>query len=355
MLGQIQDTPPCKFNYESIKGTKKMQETLVLNLLSPLTLAFVLGILARLIRSDLSLPKELYQSISIYLLFALGLKGGVELAQTPFANILMPAFATILLGFVTPFIAYAFARYVGKFSIANSAGLAAHYGSVSAVTFIAAQQFAGAAGYSIEGYLPTLLAILEAPGIFVGLAIGVLQISKKQNLDDNPDIEKPDSNLVVMREILTSRSMVLLLGGLIIGTLTGPEGFKPVQPFFETGFKGALCLFLLEMGLVAGSRLADLKRVGTFLIVLGITVPIINGSIGVLLGHWAGLSLGGAAVLGTMASSASYIAAPPAVRLALPDANPTYYLTASLAITFPFNLIIGIPIYFQVAEFLGSI
>lgn len=323
-----------------------MKETLILNLLSPLTLAFVLGIFARLVRSDLALPKDLYTSLSIYLLFALGLKGGVELAQTSFSEVILPIIVTIILGFISPIVTYLAARRLGRLSVADSAALAAHYGSVSAVTFIAAQQFVGAAGYPAEGYMPTLLALLESPGILVGLALGVLQTSKKEDQRQN--------KFLLIRELLTGRSMILLLGGLVIGFFSGPAGYEPVQPFFESGFKGVLVLFLLEMGLVAGRRLGDLRHVGLFLIGLGLLVPIVNGVIGVYLGHWAGLSVGGAAVLGVMTASASYIAAPPAVRLTLPEANPTYYLTAALAITFPFNLTIGIPIFFQVALIIGG-
>lgn len=319
-----------------------MQDVLIINLLSPLTLAFGLGIFARLIHSDLSLPKDLYTSISIYLLFALGLKGGVELSQSPASEILLPALATIALGCISPITTYMFARKLAKFSIEDSAALAAHYGSVSAVTFIAAQQFVVAASYPAEGFMPTLLALLESPGIFVGLLLGVLQT---QNM------EKPDSSNTreVIREVLTGRSIMLLVGGLAIGYLSGYEAYEPVKPFFESGFKGALTLFLLEMGLLTGKRLGDLKKAGAFLILLGLCMPIVNGSLGVFLGHISGLSIGGATVLGAMTSSASYIAAPPAVRLAIPKANPTYYLTASLAITFPFNLVVGIPIYFQLA------
>jgi hypothetical protein len=144
--------------------------------------------------------------------------------------------------------------------------------------------------------------------------------------------------------------MVLLVGGLIVGYFMGEEGWHSVAPFFDSGFKGALMIFLLEMGIVAGGRLGDLRKVGPFLLAFGMLMPLAHGALGVLLGTWAGLSAGGAAVLGTMAASASYIAAPPAVRLTLPEANPTYSLTAALAITFPFNILAGIPIYFNLAQ-----
>lgn len=345
-----------------------MLETLQNNLLSPLVLAFALGIAAKLIRSDLTLPKDLYTSISVYLLFALGLKGGVELTHAHFGEIYLPLSATICLGIITPLSAYSVLRRWGKFSIADSAGIAAHYGSVSAVTFIAAQQFCTGLHEPVEGYLPTLLTILECPGIAVALAVGALQSVHATRpatatvmlgggvaaiAPGTTSAEELSEELAaggkkaweVVREVLTGRTMVLLVGGMLVGYLAGDRGYEPVRPFFETGFKGALTLFLLEMGLLAGAKLSDLKQVGGFLLGFGVAMPVIHGLLGVLLARWAGLSVGGATVLGTMAASASYIAAPPAVRLALPDANPTYSLTAALAITFPFNLVAGIPLY----------
>lgn len=311
------------------------------NLLSPMILAFLLGIISKLVKSELSLPKDLYASLSIYLLLALGLKGGVELSQSTPQAIAWPALATIALGLLTPVSTYFIMRKIGKFGAIDAAALAAHYGSVSAVTFIAANQFTTLLGALPEGFMPTLVTLLESPGILVALAIGAMNRQKGAS-----------ANSALFHEIFTSRSMVLMVGGLIIGFLGGAKSYEAVKPFFDTGFKGALVLFLLEMGIIAGARIGDLKKVGVPLVLLGILIPIVHGSLGALLGSWAGLSIGGATVLGAMAGSASYIAAPPAVRMTLPEANPTYYLTASLAITFPFNLIAGIPIYFRVSSWL---
>lgn len=324
-------------------------EILRANLLSPIVLAFALGIFTKLIRSELSLPKDLYASLSIYLLLALGLKGGVELSESSVHAIAWPALATIFLGCLTPVSAYFLLRRLGRFSSVDAAGMAAHYGSVSAVTFIAAQQFTANMGAAAEGFMPTLLTLLESPGIHIALAIGALKRAKHQTSGAEAPVKTKGA---ILHEILTARSMILLVGGLMVGLLMGAKGYEPIKPFFETGFKGALVLFILEMGIVAATRFQDLRKVGFRLIGMGILLPIIHGVIGVLLGHWAGLSLGGATVLGTMAASASYIAAPPAVRMTLPEANPAYYLTASLAVTFPFNLIIGIPLYYQIALWL---
>ncbi|MDP1797688.1 MAG: sodium-dependent bicarbonate transport family permease [Planctomycetaceae bacterium] len=334
-----------------------MLDVLRINLCSPLSLAFVLGVFSRLVRSELSLPRELYASLSIYLLLALGLKGGVELSHSTFNELVWPAVVTIGLGCLTPVTSYLALRKLGKFGVADAAGIAAHYGSVSAVTFIAAQQFVQTMGHPAEGYMPTLLTLLESPGIHIALGIGAIQTARlaAQQPASGTDIDSKRRPLSeVLHEVLTARSMILLVGGLVVGCIMGVKGYEPVKPFFEGMFKGALTLFLLEMGLSAGARLGDLKTAGPFLLGFGMVMPVIHGVLGVLLGHWAGLSIGGATVLGTMAASASYIAAPPAVRMTLPEANPTLYLTAALAITFPFNIVLGIPLYFQVAKMLGG-
>ncbi len=327
-----------------------MLSTLQANLLSPIPLAFALGVIARSIKSEFSLPKDLYASLSIYLLFALGLKGGAELAHATFDSIARPAAATLLLGCITPISAFLILRSVGRFSSADSAGIAAHYGSVSAVTFIAAQQFVQRVGAPLESFMPTLLTLLESPGIHIALAIGAIQRNRALGRSGGAETS---SIWQVLHEVLTGRTMVLLVGGLLVGYLMGESGWKAVSPFFDSGFKGALMLFLLEMGIVAGSRLGDLRKVGPFLMGFGIAVPLMHGALGVVLGHWAGLSVGGCTVLAAMAASASYIAAPPAVRLTLPEANPTYSLTAALAITFPFNILAGIPIYYRIAQALA--
>lgn len=315
-----------------------MSDVLLANLLSPIVLSFVLGVGARLAGSDLRLPKDIYTGFSIYLLFALGLKGGHELSHAAISDIAWPAAATLLLGCLTPVSAYTVLRRLGGFSVADSAGIAAHYGSVSAVTFIAAQSFCASAGSPPEGYLATLLTILESPGIAIALAIGAVGIGGSRPVSES------------LHEILTGRTMMLLVGGLLVGLAMGDKGWTAVSPFFEGGFKGALTIFLLEMGIVAADRLGDLRKVGLFLLAFGMGMPLLHGALGAALGVWSGLSPGGATVLAAMAASASYIAAPPAVRLTLPEANPTYSLTASLAITFPFNVIVGIPLYFEMAK-----
>ena len=323
-----------------------MSDVLVRNILSPIALAFALGVVAKLVRSEFQLPKDVYVGISIYLLLALGLHGGAELAHASFASIAWPALVTILLGLVTPVTSYVVLRRVGRFGVQDSAGIAAHYGSVSAVTFIAAQQFVLAMGAAPEAFMPTLLTLLESPGIHLALGIGAVQAGAA----GRPLTE-------TLHEVLTGRTMVLLVGGLVVGFAMGDENWQGIAPFFDTQgavFKGALVIFLLEMGVVAGSRLSDLRKAGAFLVAFGTLMPLLHGVLGAALGTLAGLGVGGATVLAAMAASASYIAAPPAVRLTLPEANPTYYLTAALAITFPFNLLAGIPIYYEIATMLRA-
>lgn len=317
-------------------------ELLSTNLLSPIVLAFALGVIARLLRSDLECPPALYDALSIYLLLAIGLKGGAELSVTPLARFVVPALVTLGLGVLTPITAYAVLRRLGRFERTQAAAIAAHYGSVSAVTFIAATAFVDRAGYTAEGFMPALVALLEVPAIVVALMIAQVRSAESGSWQD------------ALREILSGRSVVLLLGGLAIGLLAGKPGLEPVTPFFVVGFPGALTIFMLDMGLAAARRLRDLRTVGGFLVGFGIVVPILHGTLAVWMGQLAGLGVGGSAVLGAMVSSASYIAAPAAVRIALPQASPTLYLTASLGITFPFNLTLGIPLYLALATWMAG-
>ena len=314
------------------------------NLLSPIVLAFALGIVARLVRSDLHIPDQLYSALSIYLLLAIGLKGGAELSKTTLGEFWAPGLASLVIGIGIPCWCYATLRGLGRFNVADSAALAAHYGSVSAVTFSASITFLEGLQVPHEGFMPTLVAFLEVPAIVVALLI-----ARTKAPGDTPGA---GSWSEVVHELLAGKSILLLVGGLVIGFLSGEKGLEQVAPLFVEPFKGALVLFLLELGMVAAGRLRDLRTAGLFLVAFGVLMPIFNGAVGVGLGTLAGLSLGGSFILGVLAASASYIAAPAAVRIALPQANPGYYLTASLAITFPFNLAVGLPIYYAFARWL---
>lgn len=313
-------------------------ELLSANLLSPMVLAFALGAIATLLKSDLRLPDTLYTALSIYLLFAIGLKGGVALSESTVADLWKPGLATLLLGIITALLSFGVALKMGRFSRTDAASLAAHYGSVSAVTFIAAVSFAETQKIETEGFLPALVAVLEIPAILLALMLAP---------------RSGDSHAgKLLRELFTGKTVLLLLGGMMIGLFSGPSGMAQVKPLFGDLFKGALTIFLLEMGIVAAQRVDDLRKHGFFLLAFGILVPLVNGAIGVAAGTAAGMSVGGAGVLGAMAASASYIAAPAAVRVALPQANLSLALSSSLAITFPFNLAIGIPLYLQAAQWM---
>lgn len=309
------------------------------NLLSPIFLAFVLGVSATLVRSDLKFPPGLYAGLSAYLMLAVGLKGGAELAKLPFSSLLAPLAATLALSILTPAVAFVVARKAFRFGKSDAAALSAHYGSVSAVTFIAATAFAEAAGAPAPGFMPALVAVLEVPAILIGIAIG--KSRGQQSFSHS------------IRELVTSKSIFLLLGGLLIGAISAPQSLDQVRPLFGDLFRGALVIFMLDMGMIAAARFKDVGKQAARLIALGILLPIVNGTLGVLVGTQAGLGIGGSAVLGAMAASASYIAAPAAVRAALPDASPGVYLPAAIAITFPFNLSVGIPLLMEIARRLG--
>ena len=310
--------------------------------MDPVVLFFILGVIARLARSDLRLPEALYETLSIYLLLAIGVKGGVELAQQPIGAVLPQALAAIALGAAIPFLLFPVLLKLGKLPRADSAAIAAHYGSVSVVTFAVASGFLVKQGVSAESYMPLLVALMEAPGIVAGILLA--RMGGARQISWGP----------LTHEVLFGKSVLLLLGGIAIGAIAGPQGIKPIEPLFIGLFKGVLALFLLEMGLVAGARLADLKRAGAFLVVFGVLAPLVLGALGAIVGHLAGLSLGGTALLATLAASASYIAAPTAMRIAVPEANPALSIGVSLGVTFPFNITLGIPLYLQLARWIGG-
>jgi hypothetical protein len=283
----------------------------------------------------------MYPALSTFLLLAVGLKGGTEMAEAKFGDLVGPMGATIALGLSIPFLIFFAARKLGKLSVADSAALAAHYGSVSAVTFTAGQAFLQSAGTPAPGFAPALVALMEIPGIIVALFLA--------HSGGPQDLHWKEA----VHEIVTGRSVMLLLGGLLVGALASHR-FEIVKPFFVDPFKGVLCLFMLEMGTLAVERLSDLRQAGIFIVILGLVAPVILGTLGVLAGLAVKMGVPGATILGVLSASASYIAAPAAVRIALPDAKPGYYLTASIGITFPFNLTLGIPLYYFIAKQFGG-
>lgn len=317
-------------------------DLLLQNLLSPMVLAFVLGTFAGLVRSDLRIPEAMHTTLSIYLLFAIGLKGGVGLSTTSFGEVWAPMLGTLALGVGIPLWSFTILRRFGGFGISDSAALAAHYGSTSAVTFMAALAFLDQAAQTSESFMTALLAVLEVPAIVVALLLA------RRRLDPGAPFKS------LLHEVLAGKSIVLLVGGMLIGMAAGEAGAERVAPFFVDPFHGVLTLFLLEMGVTVAERLRSVREAGLFLLGFSIVAPLIHGVAGAAVGAATGLSVGGTTLLAVLSASASYIAAPAAVRLALPQANPGLYLTASLALTFPFNLALGIPIYYALAQrFIG--
>lgn len=302
-------------------------------------LFFVLGVIAAVTRSDLRLPPALYDALSIFLLLTIGLKGGVELARHAEASVIWQALAVVGMGAVVPLLLFPVLRYVGKMTREDAASVGAHYGSVSVVTFAVGSTYLAKANVPVEGQLTVFLVLLEAPAILVGVAL-----ARGGQASGNWG--------KLAHEVVFGKSVFLLLGGLVIGWIAGPEGIKPLDRLFFDLFKGVLAFFLLEMGLVAGARLPELRRFGAFLVFFAILAPLLLSLMGAVVGRAVGLSVGGTALLATLAASASYIAAPAAMRVAVPEANPALSIGASLGVTFPFNIVVGIPLYHRLAEWL---
>jgi hypothetical protein len=311
-----------------------------LNLTNPAVIAFALGVLVAIVKGDLRLPEQVASFVSTFLLLAIGLKGGIALRQAAAGDVLVPALGTVALGAATAAGTFFAARWFIRLDVSDAASLAAHYGSVSAVTFTAAMAFADSAGFAPDGMMPALVAILEVPGIILALLFARSGSNSK-------------SLRAALHEVFTGKSVLLLLGGLFIGRFASEAGIEQATPFFVGLFPGMLVIFLLDLGTMAGKRLADVRQVGARLVVWAVVAPLVFGSIGAVVGTIVGLSVGGAAVMATMAASASYIAAPAAVRVGIPSARPAVSLGAAIGITFPFNLIVGIPIYLEIAKGLG--
>ena len=310
------------------------------NLTSPPVLAFVLGALAVILRSDLRLPDPIHTWISTYLLLAIGLKGGHSLKGSDLSTLISPAVLTIAFGIAIPIVIFFVTTKLLRLSAPDAGSIAAHYGSVSVVTFTAAMIFATEADFITEPFMTSLVAILEIPGIVVAL---VLASMKSEGVNWR----------TAVHEVLTGRSVLLLVGGLVIGAVSSTNSFSRVEPFFVGMFSGLLTLFLLDMGATVATRFATSGRPPLRMAIFAVISPIVFGTTGVIAAHAIGLSIGGSAVFGIMAASASYIAAPAAVRIALPDADSGLSLGLALGVTFPFNLTIGIPLAFILSRSIG--
>ncbi len=318
------------------------------NLLSPVILCFVLGLIAGAVKSDLEVPAAIAKGLSLYLMLAIGLKGGWSLAASGAGWSAAPALlVAALLSLMLPLPAYAALRGLLKLDQPTAAAIAAHYGSISIVTFASAQTFLNQQAVGFEGYVVAMVAIMETPAIVTGIYLAHRGTRPAADGSAAPAAAHRE-NLV--REVLFNGSVMLLVGGLLIGWATGARGEAEVKPFFSDLFKGALCLFLLDIGLTVARRGAALKRLTAGLISFGLLMPLVSASAGLGAGLMLGLSVGGVTMLMLLCASASYIAVPAAMRLAVPKADPAIYMTLSLAVTFPFNIVLGVPLYYAVAR-----
>ena len=310
--------------------------------MDPIILFFLLGFVAGVLRSDLRLPNSIYLFVSSLLLLAIGLKGGIELAKQPFGDLLPQVVAILVLGFTLPLVAFPLLRYVGRLGRPDAASIAAHYGSVSVGTYAVAAAYFASREIYFEEHMPLLLTVLEVPAILVGILLA-------------RGLSRETQWGAVAHEVFLGKGVVLLIGGLVIGWVAGPEGVQGIAPLFFDLFQGILAIFLLEMGLVTAAQIGALRRYGLFLLVFALAMPLFSVAIGVVTGWMLDLSVGGTAVFATLLASASYIAVPAAMRISVPEANPSLSLAASLGITFPFNVLFGIPLYYEMARMTHSL
>jgi len=316
------------------------------NLLSPMVLFFALGLAASLARSDLTVPDAVAKLLALYLMMAIGFKGGAAVAKSGIDGQLLGVMAAgILLSAAIPLLGFALLRATTRLSTVDAAAVAAHYGSISIVTFVAATQALASLGIAYEGYLVAVAAVMETPAILTALTLA------RRGATTASDRGRPEQGAsALIREIGLNGSVVMLVGSFIIGWITGERGMKAVAPFVNDLFFGMICLFLLDMGLIAGRGMREgLKALSWSAIGFGLYMPLLSAAIAALVSLALGLSVGGTALLITLSASASYIAVPAAMRLALPEAKPSIYLTLSLGVTFPFNLALGIPLYIWIA------
>ena len=326
------------------------------SLLLPAVLFFALGVIAKLIKSDLRFPPDLAKVLSIYLLMAIGLHGGYELAKADIVIAFQSIIWALILGFTLPIVGYLGLVATRKVNPLDAAAISAHYGSVSAGTFLTAIAYLDSLSIQYETYPLIMLAVMESPAIVVGLILAAkarhtIAARNGSTKTASENTEDQSNFKEMLRDAFTNGSVVILIGSMIIGAVAQPSGMEKLKPFIDDIFMGVLCLFLFDMGMVAARRIGDFKKVGVMLAAFGVVMPVVGGIVGVYVGaSMLDFSVGGATLVGVLGASASYIAVPPAMRLAIPEANPSFYLTLSLGITFPFNVIVGIPLYHSMAQ-----
>ncbi|NCV88421.1 MAG: sodium-dependent bicarbonate transport family permease [Oxalobacteraceae bacterium] len=318
-------------------------DLLLSNLIQPIVLAFLLGTIAGAVKSELELPEAVVKLLAIYLLFSLGITGGRELAKADLVSLGPMLGITLIMTFGIPTIAYLVTRRLGNLDVSNAAAIAAHYGSVSTATFFASMSFASSLGTPADGYIAAMVAFMEFGVIY---ALVIARVVQGQTSPDRSGASE------LLMSVIRGRGILLLVGGMIIGYLSNDKQWQQIAPFFEGLFRGMLMLFLLEMGITAARSMAAFRQVGMFMGGFGTIMPMVHGILGVTLAYYAGMSQGSSFVFGAICASASFIDAPAACRASLPQANPGIYLTSSLGVTLPFNLLIGIPTYYSYAAWL---
>lgn len=310
------------------------------NLTNPALLFFVLGILAVYLKSDLEIPANSSKFISIYLLFSIGFKGGQELAHEHFSSeIAWSMLMGIAISLLIPF--YTFFILKRKLSISDSGAVAAAYGSVSAVTFVTAVSYLESHQMSLHGHMVAIMALMESPAIIIGLVL-VAQFSKDES---NPINQKE-----VLKHSLTNGSVMLILGSLVIGMLANAKQAEGIKPFTNDLFKGFLAIFLLDMGIASGKKLKAFFSFGWFPLLFAVFIPLFNGCLFAILSSFVTHDVTNRFIFAILAASASYIAVPAAMKISVPKANPGLYLPMALAVTFPINITIGMPLYFLVVQ-----
>ncbi|MBL8199686.1 MAG: sodium-dependent bicarbonate transport family permease [Chromatiales bacterium] len=323
------------------------------SLLSPPILFFFLGLLAVLVRSDLEIPQPIPRFLSLYLMLAIGFRGGVELGHSaPGAREIATLVAAVVVAALVPI--YCFWILRRRLDVYNAAAIAATYGSISAVTFVTATDFLDRAGIAYGGHMVAAMALMESPAIVMAVILARLALRrsgvKNQAVGATPD--RSWSHL--LRDALFNSSVFLILGSLLVGIITGERGQATLEPFTAALFPGILCFFLLDMGIVAARRLRDLRASGAYLLGFALAIPLVNALLGIGVSALLGLDTGDALLFTILCASASYIAVPAAMRLALPEANPGLSLPLALAVTFPLNITVGMPAYLALIERLGS-
>ena len=308
------------------------------NLTNPALLFFLLGIIATRLKSDLEIPNNTSKFISLYLLFSIGFKGGQELAHSDFhVEIIWSILFGVLIAIIIP--SYCFFILKRKFNIENSGAIAAAYGSVSAVTFVTAITFLEIQKYTFSGHMVAVMALMEAPAIII--AVILMRLYKKEDVTST----KLSS---VIKHSLTNGSVILILGSLIIGFMASEQQAIGIKPFTTDIFKGFLAIFLLDMGIVSGKKLNDFFKSGWFSALFAIIIPLLNGCVVAFLSQMITSNVGDRFIFAILAASASYIAVPAAMKIVAPKANPGLFLPMALAVTFPFNITFGMPIYLSV-------